>query len=178
VYPSDIRWNQHPFLHLSDEELKSHSKDWAFVVLMFTPPKSGISLEDHLLNQMKWTIECTRIVESKYTVESIQQDGLFLCFLFRKPEDALSGAVDLLQPLQDSFHIGAGFGRGYLFDYYQSIDLIKMKAVLQLGSTGEIQVSPSLYDSSQLPYGVGAFQCSPALAQRSGMKYWILKDYR
>lgn len=175
---TDIRWNQYPLLHLSNKELEAHSKEWAFVVLLFTPPKEGTSLEGYLLNKMKWTLECTRCIESNCSVESVQQDGQYLTFLFEAPSIALSSALILLRLHQHSFHIGAGFEDGYMFDHYQSIDLIKMKSVLQHGNTAEIQVSPSLYCSTSLPHGVGSFQCSPALAQRSGMNYWILKDYR
>ena len=175
---TEVRWNQNPLLHLSNKELEAHSKEWAFVVLLFTPPKEGTSLERYLLNKMKWTLESTRCIESLYSVESIQQDGQYLTFLFEAPGVALSSALRLLRLHQHSFHIGAGFGSGYMFDHYQSIDLIQMKSVLQHGNTTEIQVSPSLYCSTSLPHGVGSFRCSPALAQRSGMNYWILKDYR
>ena len=175
---TDIRWKQQPFLHLSPEELEAYSKEWAFVVLLFTPPKSDTSLEEHLLNQMKWTLQSTQIVESKHSVESIQQDGQYLSFLFTSPHDALEGALELSQFQQDTFRIGAGFGDGYMFDYYQGLDLIRMKAVLPHGNLTEIQVSPSLYEKTHIPEGVGAFQCSPALAQSTGMNYWILKDYR
>ena len=175
---TDIRWKQQPFLRLSPEELEAYSKEWAFLILLFTPPQSGTSLEEHLLNQMKWTLQSTRIVESMNPVESIQQDGQFLSFLFTSPNHALEAALKLSQFLQDTFRIGAGYGDGYMFDYYQSIDLLRMKSVLPHGNTSEIQVSPSLYKKTQTPDGVGAFQCSPALAQNTGMKYWILKDYR
>ena len=175
---TDMRWKQHPFLQLSPEELEAYSKEWAFVVLLFTPPEPDTSLEEHLLNQMKWTLQSTQIVESTDIVESIQQDGQFLSFLFTSPTQALEAALKLSQFLQDTFRIGAGFGDGYMFDYYQSIDLIRMKSVLAHGNTSEIQVSPSLYEKTETPEGVGAFQCSPALAQSTGMQYWILKDYR
>lgn len=176
--PADVRWNQNPFLQLSKEKLQAHSKEWAFVVLLFEPPKDTSSLEEYVLNKMQWTIECTRCIESQWTVESIQQDGQFLTFLFQAPSSALLSALDLLTLHQYKFRIGVGFGPGYLFDYFQSVDLIKMKSVLPYGNNIEVQVSPSLYRATEIPHGVGAFQCSPALAQISGMNYWILKDYR
>ena len=86
---TDIRWKQQPFLHLSPEELEAYSKEWAFVILMFTPPKPDTSLVEHLLNQMKWTLQSTQIVESENPVGSIQQDGQFLSFLFASPNHAL-----------------------------------------------------------------------------------------
>ena len=174
----DIRWNQNPFLQLSREEVQAHSKEWAFVVLLFEPPKDNSSLEDYLLHKMQWTVECTRCIESQATVESIQQDGQFLTFLFQSPSVAVLSALELLTLQQYQFHIGVGFGLGYLFDHFQSLDLIQMKSILPYGNNIELQISPTLYRSTEIPYGVGAFQCSPALAQISGMNYWILKDYR
>ena len=175
---SDIQWNQHPLVNATIEQLEAHSKEWAFVVLLFTPPKAHSSLEDYLLNQMRWTIECTRVVESIHPIGSIQQDGLYLTFLFQTPQSALSSALALLRLQQHDFHIGAGFGPGYHFDHFKSLELVRLKSALPFGNTLEIQISSALREAAEVPYGVGGFQCSPGLAQRTGMNYWILKDYR
>ena len=68
------------------EELKAHSKEWAFVVILFfVPPNDHTSLEEYLSQKMRWTVECTRRIESRQSVESIQQDGQFLTFFFQSP---------------------------------------------------------------------------------------------
>ena len=145
---------------------------------MFTPPKPQSTLEKYLLKRMQWTVECTRLIESVQPVVSIQHDGLYLTFLFEEPSTALSAALTLSQQQQNDFHIGAGFGSGYSFDHYKSIDLFQLKGALPFGNTFEVQISSTLKEATEMPHGIGAFQCSPALAQRTGMNYWILKDYR
>ena len=148
------------------------------MILSFVAPDMHTSLEEYLSDKMRWTLESTRRIESEQSIESIQQDGQFLTFLFQSPSAALESALDLLTIHQHHFNIGVGYGRGYLFDHFQSLDLIRMKAVLAYGNTAELQVSPSVYSATEIPYGVGGFQCSPSLAQKVGMNYWILKDYR
>ena len=175
---NDIRWNQNPLINPSNDQLEAHLQEWAFVVLMFTPPKPHFSLEEYLLNQMRWTVKCTSLVESSQTVEFIQQDGLYLTFLFESPSKALSAALTLLQQHQNDFHIGVGLGSGYHFDHFKSLELIRLKGALPYGNTGEIQISSRLKMATEVPHGIGAFQCSPKLAQRIRMNYWILKDYR
>ena len=92
----EIRWNQHPLVLLSEEELKAHSKEWAFVLLSFVAPDTYTSLEEYLSHKTRWTLESTRRIESNHTIESIQQDGQFLTFLFQSPSAALDSALDLL----------------------------------------------------------------------------------
>ena len=150
----------------------------SFVLLSFVAPDTYTSLEEYLSHKTRWTLESTRRIESNHTIESIQQDGQFLTFLFQSPSAALDSALDLLMVHQHHFHIGVGYGHGYLFDHFQSLDLIRMKSALAYGNTAELQVSPSVYSAVEIPYGVGGFQCSPSLAQKVGMNYWILKDYR
>ena len=166
---SDVRWNNHPFLNLSSDQLEAHSIEWAFVVLLFTPPKPYSTLEKYLFNRMQWTVECTRLIESIHPVESIQQDGLYLTFLFEDPSVALSAALTLLQQHQHDFHIGVGLGSGYSFDHFKSLELIQLKGVLPFGNTEEVQISSALREATEMPHGIGAFQCSPGLAKRTGM---------
>lgn len=175
---SDIRWNQQPLLQVPSEQLSAHFAERAFVVLLFTPPTPDSSLQDYLINQMQWTQRSTRIIESEHSIKSIQQDGLHLTFLFEEPQAAMSAALTLLALHQHDFHIGAGMGSGYTFDHFKSLDLFRLKGALPFGNTVELQVSSALKLATTLPNGIGAFQCSPKLAQRTGMNYWVLKDYR
>ena len=175
---NDIQWKDFPFLKLSNEQLQAHSKEWAFVVLYFAPSDSHSTLEEYQIKRMQRTIECTRLIETTVPVASIQNDGLFLTFLFERSEDALAAALILIQQHQHDFHIGAGSGLGYNFDHFKCLDLLQLKGALPFGNTVEVQISAKLKEETEIPHGIGAFQCSPALAQRTGMNYWILKDYR
>lgn len=110
--------------------------------------------------------------------DSIQQDGTHLTYFYSDPNQALSAGLQLQKLHQHLFHIAVGFGLGYQLDYIQCQDELRVKAVLPFGNTTEIQASPNLLNAIDLPDGIGSFQCSPALAQKCGMHYWILKDYR
>ena len=171
-------WKQHPLLSLSNSELTAHSKEWAFVVLLFTPPKPHVSLEEHMFNVLKWTTHCSNLAEQLESLQSIQQDGQYLTCLFEQEDEALRLTFELLKLHQHAFHVGVGLGNGYMFDYFIGNDLLRLKAALHHGNTTEIQMTPNAYHKLTLPDGVGAFQCSPLLAQRAGMNYWIVKDYR
>ena len=171
-------WKQHPLLSLSNSELTAHSKEWAFVVLLFTPPKSNVTLEDHMLGVLKWTTHCSKLAEQFKELQSVQQDGQYLTFLFEQVDDALRLGCELNKLHQHVFHVGVGLGNGYMFDYFIGSDLLRLKAALHQGNTTEIQMTPNAYHNLNLPDGVGAFQCSPLLAERTGMNYWIVKDYR
>ena len=171
-------WKQQPLLSLSDAELKAHSHEWAFVVLLFTPPTQSTSIEDHMLMVLRWTTQCISLAEAIDGLQSIQQDGQYLTCLFEHAEDALKLAFEFASLHQHAFHIGVGSGNGYMFDYFIGTELLRLKGALHHGNTTEIQMTPNIYHSIILPDGVGAFQCSPILAQRTGMNYWIVKDYR
>jgi len=171
-------WKHHPLLSLSENELTAHSKEWAFVVVLFTPPRSNVSLEEHMLSVLKWTTHCSKLAERFETLQSLQQDGQYLTCLFDRVDDALLMTFELIKLHQHAFHIGIGSDKGYMFDYFIGPELLRLKAALHHGNTAEIQMTPNAYHKLTLPDGVGAFQCSPLLAQRTGMNYWILKDYR
>ena len=175
---SDVSWEQNPLLNLSNDQIEAHSKEWAFVVLLFTAPETDASIEEFLFNKTKWTLNCTNLIEKHHPIDAIQQDGLYLTFLFNEPKAALFSALTLLELHQHNFHVGAGVGVGYDFDHFKCLELIRLKCALPFGNTVEVQITSALMSATTLPFGIGAFQCSALLAQRTGMNYWILKDYR
>lgn len=146
--------------------------------MLFIAPKHNVSLEEHMLSVLKWTTHCSKLAEQLVDLQSIQQDGQYLTCLFENEDDALKLAFELSKLHQHTFHIGVGSGGGYMFDYFIGNDLLRLKTALHHGNTTEIQMTPNAYHKLTLPDGVGAFQCSPLLAQRAGMNYWIVKDYR
>ena len=173
-----MKWNEQSWLQLEHPDLKAHSKEWAFVVLLFLPPSKNDSLESFLLVKEQFTLSAVALLDAHCPPTSIQRDGQFLTFLFTDPSDALTASLLFLSQHSHLVHIGIGYGLGYMLDYFQSTDLLRVKAILPFGDVHEIQMSPSLQQYTPIPSGVGTFQCSPALAQATGMHYWIVKDYR
>lgn len=171
-------WNSLPQLQHSRSELEAHSKEWAFVVLRFYPPEPSENILDFTLRRSQITTALISKVDQHSKPTSMQQDGQFLTLLFEVPTDALTCSLLLLQEHNPFFCLAIGYDQGFMFDYFQSTELLLLKSVLSYGDHHEIQMTPSLKNLVEIPEGVGTFQCSPALAKASGMNYWILKDYR
>ena len=173
-----MKWNELSFMQLNRTDVEAHSKEWAFVALLFLPPSKTDSLHYFLQAKEQFTLSAVGLLDAHCPATSIQRNDQFLTFLFNSPSDALTASLLLLAPSSHMVHIGVGYGVGYMLDYFQSTELLRLKAILPFGDTHEIQMSPSLKQCVSIPSGVGAFQCSPSLAQATGMHYWIVKDYR
>ncbi len=171
-------WSSLPQLQYSHSELEAHSKEWAFVVLRFYPPEPSDNILDFILRRSQIISGLVTKIEERFEPISMQQDGQFFTLLFESPRDALICSLLLLQEHNPLFCLAIGHDQGYMFDYFQSTELLLVKLALSYGDHHEIQMSPSLKQLVEIPQGVGAFQCSPALAKASGMNYWVLKDYR
>jgi hypothetical protein len=173
-----VKWNELSLMQVGQFDLEAHSKEWAFVVLLFLPPSKTDHLDDFLLAKEDLVLSAVGLLDTTCPPTSIQRNDQFLTFLFSSPSEALTASLLLLATASHIVNIGVGYGAGYMLDYFQSIELLRLKSVLPFGDPHEIQMSPSLQECVPMPSGVGAFQCSPALAQATGMHYWIVKDYR
>lgn len=173
-----MKWNELSLLQVNQSDLEARSKEWAFVVLLFLPPNETDTLESFLLAKEQFVLSAVGLLDAHSPAISIQRNDQFLTFLFNSPSEALTAGLLLLASASHMVHIGVGHGSGYMLDYFQSIELLRLKSVLPFGDSHEIQITPTLQQCVSIPSGVGAFQCSPALAQATGMHYWIVKDYR
>ena len=137
-----IRWNQHPLVLLSDRS-QSPAPQWAFVILSFIPPNDHTSLEEYWSQKMRWTVDSTRRIGPRQSIDSIQQDGQFLTFLFQSPSVAMDSFY-ATRFINITFTLESA--RSWLpFRSFPESWPHSNEVGTAHGNTAELQVSPSAY---------------------------------
>lgn len=174
---SQLKWSDSPLLQMDSAQLEAHSHEWAFLVVRFEPTGEQ-TLAEYLSKRLRIKHSCVLLLDEHFPTIALQEDGQHLTCIFDDANRALSAGLLMLGQHIHSVNIGLGFGQGYQFDYFQCLDLVRLKNALPFGNSHELQVTSNFKDQCTIPDGIGAFTCPPALAKRTGLQYWILKDYR